>query len=86
MNSKAAIGCLLPQLEVSPSGECLKPNSIALAGSKLVTDRFEAVIHVPWTHPIQHSKLHVDRFSHFYHSRESLYFNIMCVKMQLTRN
>jgi len=43
------------------------------------------VIHVPWTHPTQPSKLHLDWFSHFCtaHGRESLYFT-MCIKMQLT--
>jgi len=42
------------------------------------------VIHVPWTYLTQHSKPHLDRFSHFCtaHFRESLYFT-MCVKMWL---
>jgi len=43
------------------------------------------IIHVPWTHPIQHSKLHLGQFSRYCtaHSRESLYFT-MFVKTWLT--
>jgi len=42
------------------------------------------VMHVPWTHLTQHSKLHLDRFSRFStaHGRESLYFTV-CVKTRL---
>jgi len=41
------------------------------------------VIHVLWAHLTQHSKLHLDWFSHFRtaHGRKSLYFT-MCIKMQ----
>jgi len=43
------------------------------------------VIRVPWTHPTQHSKMYIDRFSRFRaaHGRESLYFT-MCDKTRLT--
>jgi len=45
------------------------------------------VIHVPWTHPTQHPKLHVDRFSHLctVHSRVSLCFTT-CIKTWLMHN
>ena len=45
------------------------------------------LIRVPWDHLTQHSKLDLNRFSHFYtvRCRESLYFTT-CVKTQLTRN
>jgi len=38
--------------------------------------------HVPWTHPTQHPKLYLDRFSRFYtaHGRESLYFTMCAFK------
>ena len=46
------------------------------------------VVHVPWTHSIQHSKLYLDRFNHFHtaHSTESLglYFTV-CVKGDMQR-
>jgi len=45
------------------------------------------IIHVPWTHPTQHSKLHLDQFSRYCtaHGIESLYFT-MLVKTRLTHN
>jgi len=43
------------------------------------------VMHIPWAHPAQHPKLHLNRYSCFCtaHGGESLYF-IVCIKTRLT--
>ena len=45
------------------------------------------VIHVPWTNPTQHSKLHLDWFGVFAHLMAERPYNFtVCIKTQLTHN
>jgi len=75
------------QLPKSYALQCFSVSQIPPKVSLSMWTSTPHAVHVPWTHPTQHHKLHLDLFSHFCiaDGRESLYCTV-CIKTQLMRD
>jgi len=76
-----------PTRKISYALQCISVDQTPLKVPLPVQASTSYVVHVPWTHPTQHFKLHLDRFSRFWTAQgtESLCFTT-CVKTSLTRD